>query len=77
MEPTEAMKAMARRVADERCPGQGRSILWEASYLAALAAIMETQRLDAEGEAIARVVDARDRARLTPSPNPESYHHHG
>lgn len=34
-------------------------------------------RFDAEGEAIARVADARDCPRLTPSPNPESDLHHG
>lgn len=47
MEANEAMKAMARRIADDHTgPNNRGNYLWEPRYDAALAAIMETQRLD-------------------------------
>lgn len=55
-EPSEEVKAMARRVADETIPEdldayethEARMADWYVARDAALAAILETQRLDAE-----------------------------
>lgn len=44
MEPNEAMKAMAERIADDHTGANNRgNHLWEPRYDAALAAIMETR----------------------------------